>query len=92
MQKLKKIKDEKFNINIKKWNWSNSFWKKINISLFCIFQNSDTKKKKMQYERANTCNLQRAYDVTKNGISFYRAARLFSVPELTLLWQNQRAR
>ena len=33
----------------------------------------------MQYERAN---LQRAYDAAKkNGISVYRAARLFSVPE-----------
>ena len=30
----------------------------------------------MQYERAN---LQRAYNATKNGISVYRAARLFSV-------------
>ena len=50
------------------------FDKKSNISLFCIFQNSDTKKKKMQYERAN---LQRAYNTTKNGISVYRAAKLF---------------
>jgi len=57
------------------------FDKKSNISLFCIFQNSDTKKKKMQYERAN---LQRAYNTTKNGISVYRAAKLFSVPESTL--------
>ena len=53
----------------------------FNISLFCIFQNSDTKKNKMRYERAN---LQWAYNATTNGISVYRAARLFSVPESTL--------
>ena len=57
------------------------FDKKSNISLFCFLQNSDTKKKKMQYERAI---LQRAYNTTKNVISVYRAAKLFSVPECTL--------
>jgi hypothetical protein len=41
----------------------------------------ETKKNKMQYERAT---IRRAYDATTNGISVYRAARLFSVPESIL--------
>ncbi|KAJ8316179.1 hypothetical protein KUTeg_006193 [Tegillarca granosa] len=35
----------------------------------------------MQYERAN---LQRAYNATLNGMSVYRAARMYLVPESTL--------
>ena len=35
----------------------------------------------MQYDRAN---LQRAFDATQNGMSVYKAARLYNIPEQTL--------
>ena len=39
-------------------------------------------------EPYNKGNLLRAYEATKSGISVYRAARVYSVPESTLRGQN----
>ena len=52
-------------------------FEKKSISLFCIFQNSDTKKKKMQYKRAN---LQRAYDATKMAFQSIDQQDCFQCP------------
>ena len=53
-----------------------------NKSLCIIkFQDLNSKKKKLQYDRAN---LQRAFDATLKGMSVYRASRLYLVPESTL--------
>ncbi|KAJ8309869.1 hypothetical protein KUTeg_011734 [Tegillarca granosa] len=65
--------------NIQKSNKSGSVHeahcKHINV------QGSSVKQKKLQYERAN---LQKAYNATLTGMSVYRAARMYLVPESTL--------
>ena len=51
------------------------------IYLLCIFQDPKPKRLRLQYDRTN---LQRAFDATARGMSVYRAAREFGVPESTL--------
>ena len=46
-----------------------------------IFQDLPPKKKRLQYDRSN---LSRAYQATQSGMSVYRAARLYNIPESTL--------
>ena len=53
---------------------------KYDIDTF-FFQELKTKSKNAQYNRAN---IERAYNATKNGMSVYRAAKDYGVPESTL--------
>jgi hypothetical protein len=49
--------------------------------MYVICQNPDVKKKRLQYDRVN---LQRAHEAIVKGMSVYRAARQYNVPESTL--------
>jgi hypothetical protein len=51
------------------------------ITFFYHFRVHLQKKKRLQYDRSN---LQRAFQATSNGMSVYRAARMYSEPETTL--------
>ena len=54
---------------------------RIAIGCQLSLQDVPVKKKKMQYDRAN---LVRAFEATRRGVSVYRAARDYSVPQQTL--------
>ena len=62
-----------------------NFWlfisKNIYYLSFSVFQDTGVKKRRLQYHRAN---LQIALEATQRGVSIYRAARQYCVPETTL--------
>ena len=51
-----------------------------------VMQGQPKPKRTKPYDKAN---LLRAYEATKSGMSVYRAARLYSVPESTLRDRTQ---
>jgi hypothetical protein len=53
----------------------------FNFFSFFFLQGPPNKKRKLQYDREN---LKRAFEATRKGVSVYRAARQYAVPESTL--------
>ena len=55
--------------------------KNLKGSYILYFQDVHMKKRRLQYERAN---IPRAYEATQAGMTVYKAARQYNIPESTM--------